>query len=542
MTQALAIPEQTVLPAEIRARLSEVEKKTVTEVVRAFLETTGTSTARATHYNTKEEQIEAAQKVHDALFQLDRGVYGAFLTLPGVTDFSRQLGVQRLLSNTRDESLPTVLTREQESRLLKYLLSHMSTPRMLKLFGMIKDRRINNNRTRKLILRTLFNSDRLELWVVKYRRKVRVALEHAFGNRTGIIRSILTKNDWTPKEKGILHSNIGKFTSVDCHRDSRIFECVAFALGLESGLLHVGPTLSLLKAYIAAKTDLGAGKDLPFETLDGIRSKFHPDKTSAEVLEMTKENLTDAQKMNLQAKAEKDNVKVEFDPTKQDAVKLYIYGFERGFTDEIESALLKKATQAARDFPLSFGRVGVVVDASQSMRGHKTQALRPFAIGLAIRDLIRSASTECTTKYVGGFANNADGPEARLVPRTPGQGTYLAKAILELFKDGVEAVFVITDGYENAPSGRASEVIEHARKIGIETPVYQLTPVFAAESAGTRDIFRSEVPSLPVSNPAALGVTLVRGVLETEPIDGIEGLLRMALPKFAGQLTEGGEG
>ena len=57
------------------------------------------SMGRATHYSSKEEQLQAEISVHRRAFAVDRGLYGACLALPGATDRSMQAGVTALLSN-----------------------------------------------------------------------------------------------------------------------------------------------------------------------------------------------------------------------------------------------------------------------------------------------------------------------------------------------------------------------------------------------------------------------------------------------------------
>ena len=63
------------------------ERKKLAEAFCNFLDVAGTSTDRATTYNTKEQQREAVVKVHNELFKVDRGIYGMSLLLP-TTDYT----------------------------------------------------------------------------------------------------------------------------------------------------------------------------------------------------------------------------------------------------------------------------------------------------------------------------------------------------------------------------------------------------------------------------------------------------------------------
>ena len=58
----------------------------------------------------------------------------------------------------------------------------MPAQRLLKLFLIFRGdkggKRVNNARTRKLILRSILDNPKLDFWAVKYRRKVAMCLAH----------------------------------------------------------------------------------------------------------------------------------------------------------------------------------------------------------------------------------------------------------------------------------------------------------------------------------------------------------------------------
>ncbi len=128
-------------------------------------------------------------------------------------------------------------------------------------------------------------------------------------------------------------------------------------------------------------------------------------RTNADVLELTKSQLTTGQKIAVQRKAEQSGVEVEFDPAKYDAVRLYVYAFEMGMTESIRQALRDKAETAAARLPVRFDRVAVLIDSSQSMIGHDTQARRPIATALALRDLLSATADESVAITSDGASN-----------------------------------------------------------------------------------------------------------------------------------------
>lgn len=486
-----------------------------------FLDTAATATARATFYNTRAQQEAAVEAAHRELFAMDRGVYTAALLLPGVTDFSRQLGVLRLLRSTRVHGL---LSPEQEGMAVTSLVQMLPTQRMLKLFGMLRTERVNNARTRRLILSTLLGTDKLEYWAVKYRRKLETALIHAWGRRTAsIVRAVLSKpvasrND---QERQILRQHMDRYANGI--EPDRTEQCVRFILGDENGL-----TLRRLAAYRDAKLDLASGRVLPFETLEGLRSRFHRDMTSADVLELTKSQLTVGQKIGMQRKAQEADVAIEFNPANYDAVKLYIYAYQMGLSESIRQEMLRKARANSEQLPVRFQHAGILLDVSASMMGHETQARRPISVALALRDLLAETADRATILTSDGRV----APAAELIE--PAGDTSLAAGLISLFKQEPDVVFVLTDGYENAPAGRFAEVVRAVRRLGIQTPIYQFSPVMAAESGGIRSL-SDAVTGLPVSNPGAMGLGLLNVLFEADLHRGVAALWAMVRPTMESQ-------
>jgi hypothetical protein len=293
-----------------------------------------------------------------------------------------------------------------------------------------------------------------------------------------------------------------------------VHECVGFVFGRETGL-----TLELPRRYRAAKRDLAAAEGLPPEVIEGLRSTYHPGADPAAVLRLARRSMTSGQRLRVQARAERAQVRVEFDPRRHGPVELYVYAFERGLSEEIERALDEKAAALAARLPFSYARVGILLDGSASMAGHATQALRPMASALATRDVLVAAAAEAVVRVSSG---RGDG---RLV--RPEGDTGLATGLVELLRDGCDAVFVLTDGYENAPAGRFAATMDRVRELGVGVPVYQASPVFGAEAGGVRRLAPDHVPALPVARPEAFGLALLRGMFDVDPLPALEAVQRM---------------
>ena len=522
----------TMTDAQIARKLDYLRKQESTAVAKSFLsflDTASTATSRATHYNSKQEQMEATEAVHKDLFDVDRSIYALSLLLGGVTDFSIQTGVTTLLGNARKTNEDTLLSPEQERAIINHLLRSVRPQKAFNEFLNLKAKRINNARVKKIILDYILGSSSLSFWAVKYRKKIASCLEHAWGQKvTGTIRSITAKMSMsnylpTEKENKILNKHLFKYSSRNSMTNAEVRQSVGFLFGV-----HNNVTIPILKSFVEAKTDIERGKKLPLEVLEGIRSKYHKNVSQAKVLELTKSNLTTEQKKNVQRKARNEGVEVAFDPNSYDAVKLYLYAMEMGLTDEISEVLKDKAKRAAEKMFLNYDKIGIVVDTSQSMYGDRTQKLRPMAIALATRDMLAEVGQEATVSYTGNLRKRKlDG----IV--NPKGDSSIAESLVAVLKKEPDAVFVITDGYENAPAGRFAETVKLVRKIGNTTPIFQISPVMGSETQGTRAL-SEDVSVMPLNSPSALGIPLLKGLFEKDLIKGLVGLVKRTLPQLEG--------
>lgn len=485
-----------------------------------FVDISVTSNSRATFYNSKDEQIEAATQLHKEFLDNDRLLYSLSLLLPGTTDFSIMTGINMLLSNPLQRGGQYDIIGEK--KLIAWMVQNLPPQRMLKLFCGLKEVKVNNSRTRKIILSVLLNSPKLELWSVKYRTKLRISLCHAWGKRTaGIIGSILSRgmDEWAEKEYAIIKKNIN-FYFEDESIGKKVYECVRFILGNEENL-----RLPLLKSFAGSKSKIESGRLLPYEVLEGIRSTFHPSVENKYILELTKNKLTDGQKISMQRKSIKSGIEVEFNPDSYDSTRLYLYAYEMGMTEQIRESLSKKASDSAYLFNLSEKKTGILLDCSESMMGSETQKMRPMAAALSLRDVIVKASGESVVFYCGGSIDEESG----LV--TPSGNTSLAEGFVELLCRDPEVIFIISDGYENSPAGRLDEVIGAALNIGINPKVIHYSPVMASETHGIREL-SGKIRTLPFSSPQSSATGLLKEAFASEPESALKILLEYVKPNL----------
>ena len=506
----------------------------VTDSVLSFLDSAPTATGRDTFYNTRTEQELTSEAIHEGLMSVNRGLYAAMLTLPGLMDYSMRAGVIRLLSNPEAGVQDSLLTVEQENKALDYLCDRIKTDRMIKMFVGLKESKVNNSRTRKLILRTLLRSSKLSYWSVKYRTKMKTAITHALGVRqASALRGILSKSRKTKDDRDFVLRSIGSHLGISSSdsKDSRFThacECVCFILG---GTMEWKS--SDIKAFFSARENLETGSVLPGEVLEGIRSTHHKEVPHAKVIELTKDTtMTERQKMKVQRSASKAGVEVKFNPARQDLVDLYIYALEMGSSDEIRKAMDSKAEDIARALPLKYDKIGILMDTSGSMAGGIETKNRPLAIGLGMRDVLKaSAGSKAIVKLTGG--RNLKYGLVR-----PEGGTSFASKLISLVEEKPDVIYMITDGYENSTAGRTSEVIRQLRRLGVSIPIYQVSPVMSAEAGGVRKL-ADDIQPMPVSKPEGIGLSMVRAAIEGDINYGLEGLMNIARPMLETGHKEG---
>lgn len=493
--------------------------------VLSLLNLSGVDSDRDTHYNSKEDLAAARKTLHREVFNFDRTLYGCLFCLPGVIDFSMQKAVTALLGQPRNGNV-TILNAEYENKIIEYLIKSIQPNKTLNMLVDFKDHKINNSRSRRMSLSFILNSKNLELWSIKYRTKLQIILQHMWGTKiTGVLRKILVKKDLTTmadNDKEMINKYIGKY----CDNKNKAIQCVSFILGRRTGL-----TLDLLKSFEEAKTDFNKGLKLPIEVLEGIATTFHPNIKKADILNLVKNNLTSKQTRLVQNVAKKAGVTVAFDPNTQPMVELYIYAFKMGLTTDIRKALIQKAQIASKGIPVKYGKIAILLDVSKSMFGSETQPLRPISIALATRDMLSYSASKAISITSSGTQTDV----AELI--YPSGDTSLAEGLVELLEKEPNAIFIISDGYENTPAGRLSETLSLVRRIGCNTPIYHINPVAAAETGEGVRILDKRIPVMPINKPEQISLAMFKSALAVDPVNGILSLVNRVIP-----LIENSEG
>jgi hypothetical protein len=187
-----------------------------------------------------------------------------------------------------------------------------------------------------------------------------------------------------------------------------------------------------------------------------------------------------------------------------DYLALYKTGYETRFTPELNVAINKLADKKKID-GFFYKSIGIVLDDSASMTGHKAESKNtPRAIA------------DFTAKVLGKSADCAT------FVKTQDETTDIASSFIELLKsentaNPYDAIFILTDGYENAYDGLTNEVIQIWKaETGRVIPIFQISPITSAEMGANVRNLGSGVVTMAINNPAALQPQITARLLEID--------------------------
>lgn len=401
-------------------------------------------------------------------------------------------------------------------------LGENGLPYVLRLFMDLKNSKINNERSRKIILGFIWGQQNLEFYSLKYRTKIAQILRHVYGvKKTSVLLSIAQKNVsigsnliGTAKELAIVNESMLKYFNGDV---TKAFKLLLFLFKKDAGVNYGVNEFPLLAEYQKAKVDITTATKIPEEVLIGmVACTSHPQYHSLWSTKIQREatkalirkNVT-VTSVNQQVRQTKSTAKLgvekHVDVEKAtDFLALYKTGYETTFTPEIKSAIDGLA-EKKKIVGFFYQNIGVIVDDSISMTGN---ALESKNTPKAIADF--------TAKVLGKSAKNAT------IVRTTDVVTDLASSFIELLKkedasNPYDAIFILTDGYENAYDGLTNEVIsiwqaETQRTVAI----FQISPITSAEMGANVRKLGSGVVTMAINNPVALQPQINARLLEID--------------------------
>lgn len=489
------------------------------------------SKSSATYYHTKDDQMKAIQSEIRKMYNLSKelpliiasqkGATGRFVSEVLLNEFKQTLkgGACNIVNpidwydnGISDKAVLSALNNLGESGL----------PYVLRLFVDLKDSKVNNERTRKIILGFIWGQENLEFYSMKYRNKIANILKHVYGvKKTSILLAIAQKQAstgghliGTKKELDIANEYILKYFNGD---SLKAFKLLLFIFKKEGDLAYSAIDFSLLSEYQKAKTSIIGIKSVPEEVLLGlISSTKHPQYHTMWATEAQRNttkalirSTTEVTSTNQQIRQTKSTAKLGVEKTVDmekatDYLALYKTGYETSFTAEIKSAI-EKLAEKKKIQGFFYPNIGVIVDDSVSMTGNKNESKNtPRAIA------------DFTARVLGKSAQNA------VLVKTADQITDIATSFIELLKKEkadkpYDAIFILTDGYENAYDGMTNEVIAiWQAETGRNIPMFQISPITSAEMGSNVRKLGTSVVTMAINNPAALQPQINARLLEID--------------------------
>jgi hypothetical protein len=486
----------------------------------------------ATYYHGKDEQLKAIQTQIKGMYKLSKelplivasqkGATGKFVAEVLLNEFQNTLkgGACNIVNpidwydnGLSDKAVLTALNNLGENGL----------PYVLRLFVDLKASKVNNERSRKIILGFLWGQSNLEFYVMKYRNKIAEIMRHVYGKRmTSVLLSIAQKRVnleganlvGTEKEINIVNEYILRYFNGD---SVRAFKLLLFIFKKDAGVMYKASEFPLLSEYQKAKTDIIGIKNVPEEVLLGLISSVkHPQYHIMWTTEIQKEATkalirknVQVTSVNQQVRQTKSTAKLGVEKTVDlekatDFLALYKTGYENGWTDELQNAIDKLADKK-KIVGFFYQNIGIIVDDSNSMTGNKVESKNtPKAIA------------DFTAKVLGKSAQTS------LVTKTDGEVTDLASSFIQLLKGEnsskpYDAIFILTDGYENAYDGLTNEVISIWKtETGRDIPMFQISPITSAEMGANVRKIGQNVVTMAINNPVALQPQINARLLEID--------------------------
>lgn len=454
-------------------------------------------------YEEANEQFKQVSQMWSDLFNYDRTLFCLSTLLAG-TGFSKGAMTHMLLGNpiSPEDTLPAIqgLTFDFESKVILYNLAKERIPRALKnllmLTGAEGFNRVNNSRTRKIILEFIFKRDSQELDAlsINYKSKLKKLVRHALGKQD--VYKILN-GDTKLFKKWIARYN-RQASPVFCH----LFDKEPHrGEGLSTYYPKIDKYWSLRKAAQTGSIDdfRKYMKGMPQRTVMGFRNTYKVPIELSEIYETAK--TSQREKIQLESAAKKSGAttfKVNY--KKQELYDLWKAFYHKLMTgdsdnmDDIEDAIIEVSEKQNR---IDIGECVIIIDASKSMEGSKERPMHPFLTALCLASSIENVKN---VFYIGGKAIETP-TKSKNVVLVPYNSTALWKGLVDAVMTNIKNIIIISDGYENEVKGMFEHTYNHFKSVGQDFNLLHLNPVFAADaSQGTARKLAADVEPMPLAD------------------------------------------
>jgi hypothetical protein len=439
------------------ARAEQVAREDLVMFVNACFSCTG----QREFYNDGRGQAVSIEFLHAYILGNYRRLYTRTLAA-GINHFNQAQIILNLLATGKQTP---AADRHEEGALIAATLRALPPQRAYRVLDVLRERRINNRRSRAIVREFLKGRADLHFDAVKYRSKLRAAVAHGHLKLPGELNPFLF-HGWR----------------------KRVFQT------------------PLLETFRKAHYDASTLFELPYTVAEGLAAKHQVPRDV--FLRKIEPRLTAGERLRLQGSATRAEGAIAIDLGRTPLTRLALYVLSlplevrRERLAELHTALERAAVNSLRRASVPLGRVAAVLDNSYSASGSSEKRRRPLGVALAAHYLLAATAREYRAFWMHP-------PEHPLLARARGQ-TDLATPLLDALDWMPELVVVVSDGYDNDPPNAVAEVTRLFRtKLdpGRRTTLIHVNPVFASELYAPRGI-GTHVPTVGVRDAEDLPTVL----------------------------------
>ncbi|MCO7223285.1 hypothetical protein [Pleionea sp. CnH1-48] len=427
-----------------------------------FINACFTCTGQNEFYEEAYEQGLSIDFLHQYILGNYRRLYALTLAT-GINHYNQALIIFNLLSSGAPSFAANKL---EESNLIWLSLQSLPANRVFKLFATLKKQKVNNRRTRAVIKRYLASRKDPAFDAVKYRTKVKQAIMHA-------------------------HLKV-------CDERGR------FLFEKESRKPFETP---IFDSFQRAKYSKQAIYELPYTVAEGLAQKQGIPRNV--FLKSIESNLTKNEKLRLQKSAQRQKkVSLDVDFKTVDVTRLSLYWLSLPYEtrkvlkDKFESALDYHAQKLIAGTQLARDKVAVVIDRSFSMWGSQEKQRRPLAVGFAIHQVLKRVVKDYSVFWSTPVKDD-------LFVQPKGQSN-IAEPFVNALKQEPDVLIIVSDGFENDPTGLTSQIYQSWLKIKSRTRntnIIHINPVYDANRFDVKKLSEG-ITSVGIRNVEDIAVTM----------------------------------
>ncbi len=436
-----------------------------------------TGTGQATFYNSRKDQEKALEEAHMGILQTNRRLYALTVALP-INDKSKQLILKNLLSTGRLSE-----DSQLETSVMGMVMEDMQFNRILNLFTELRDKKVNNSRTRRL---GQFIWNQVDAFrAIKYASKIRTVLRHCHIPE-GNIPIKMELHRWL----------FGKIKKV---------EDIKYNTKLTSRL--------------RAKKEYAALFDLPYDIARDIAVNVYKKKVDEFDREFagTGEKDTEGKEKPKGTMTRKETMRARHTTAGATAIdfnrftlfELLMHAHKNpNDVGAVEPAVQEKAKELGKYLRLP-ERVALVVDNSISALGSAERRYQPLANMEAALHIFQNVEgSEVQSFFVGPVLDG-------LLLKAEGSSN-LRRPLVNALLTRPNVVIILSDGYENVRSGSVNQILSSKAVKDSGISVLHLNPVAAAETGRIRELSK-QCFTFALPAPEQLPMIALIGVAAADP-------------------------